>query len=294
MTTTAPTLFVSGASGKLGRRVLELLLERGYDGHIVAGTRTPERLTGLNGVEVREADFDDMPGLVKALGHVNRMLIIPPEVYGQHRGVQMHNAITAAKAAKVGHVVCLSLMNPEPASPISFAPELYGAEQYLMGTGMAYTILRMTWYAELLLQSLPQVVKVGKWFSASGEGIVAHVTREDVAKAAAGALLDTTSKSRILNVTGAHAMTYRGIANIASEVSGQPIEVVDVDDDGLRHIYMQAGMSEDMARFLTAFDTNTRVGRTAIVSDTVQLLWGTPPQSLKNFLAANRDVLLAA
>ncbi len=294
MTATAPTLFVSGASGKLGRRVLELLLERGYDGHIIAGSRTPERLAGLTGIEVREADFDDKPGLVKALAHVDRMLIIPPEVYGPHRGIQMHNAITAAKAASVGHVVCLSLMNPEPASPITFAPELYGAEQYLMGTGMAYTILRMTWYAELLLQSLPQVVKMGRWFSASGEGIVAHVARDDVAKAAAGALLDTTSKSRILNVTGAHAMTCRGIANIAGEVSGQPIEVIDVDDDGLQQIYMQAGMSEDMARFLTAFDTNTRVGRTAIVSDTVQLLWGTPPQSLKDFLAANRGALLAA
>ncbi len=294
MTATAPTLFVSGANGNVGRRVLELLLERDYPGRIVAGTRTPEKLAGVARVEARSADFDDVAGLVKALAGVDRMLLIPPDVYGPHRGVQLHNAITAAKAAKVGHVVCLSLMNPEPASPIPFAPELYGAEQYLMGTGMAYTILRMTWYAELLLQSLPHVVKMGKWFSASGEGIVAHVTREDVAKAAAGALLDTTSKSRILNVTGAHAMTYRGIANIASEVSGQPIEVIDVDDDGLRQIYMQAGMSEDMARFLTAFDTNTRVGRTAIVSDTVQLLWGTPPQSLKDFLAANRDVLLAA
>ncbi len=294
MTATTPTLFVSGANGNLGRRVLDLLRARDYPGGIIAGTRAPEKLAGVAGVEARTADFDDVAGLVKALAGVDRMLIIPPPEYGSHRGIQMHNAISAAKTAGVGHVVCLSLMSPEPASPISFAPELYGAEQYLMGTGMAYTILRMTWYAELLLQSLPHVVKMGKWFSASGEGIVAHVTREDVAKAAAGALLDTTSKSRILNVTGAHAMTYRGIANIASEVSGQPIEVIDVDDDGLRQIYMQAGMSEDMARFLTAFDTNTRVGRTAIVSDTVQLLWGTPPQSLKDFLAANRDVLLAA
>jgi NAD(P)H dehydrogenase (quinone) len=89
-----------------------------------------------------------------------------------------------------------------------------------MGTGMTYTILRMTWYAELLLQSLPHVVKMGKWFSASGEGIVAHVARADVAKAAAGALLDSTDKSRILNVTGPYGMTHRGIANIASEVSG--------------------------------------------------------------------------
>ncbi len=294
MTATAPTLFVSGANGNVGRRVLDLLLERDHPGRIVAGTRTPEKLAGVAGVEARFADFDDVAGLVKALAGVDRMLLIPPPAHDAHRGVQMHNAIEAAKTAGVGHVVCLSLMRPEPGSPISFAPDLYGAEQYLMGTGMAYTILRMTWYAELLLQSLPQVVKMGKWFSASGEGIVAHVTREDVAKAAAGALLDTTSKSRILNVTGAHAMTHRGIANIASEVSGPSIEVIDVDDDGLRQIYMQAGMSEDMARFFTAFDTNTRVGRTAIVSDTVQLLWGTPPRNLKDFLAANRDVLVAA
>ncbi len=294
MTATAPTLFVSGANGNLGRRVLDLLLERNYSGRIVAGTRTPGKLAGVAGVEARSADFDDVAGLAKALAGIDRMLIIPPPEVDAHRGVQMHNAIEAAKTAGVSHVICLSLMRPEPGSPIVFAPDLYGAEQYLMGTGMPYTILRMTWYAEYLLQSLAYVVKMGKWFSASGEGIVAHVAREDVAKAAAGALLDTTSKNRILNVTGPQGMTYRGIANIASEVSGRPIEVIDVDDDGLRQVYMQAGMSDDMARFLTAFDTNTRVGRTAIVSDAVQMLWGTPPQSLQDFLEANKDRLLAA
>jgi NAD(P)H dehydrogenase (quinone) len=294
VTETAPTLFVSGASGNLGRRVIELLLGRGYAGKIIAGTRTPERLAGLNGVEVRPADFDDTPGLVKALAHVDRMLIVPPALYGQNRGVQMHNAIMAAKAAKVGHVVCLSLMSPEPASPISFAPELYGAEQTLMGTGLNYTILRMTWYAELLLNALPSVLKAGTWFSATGEGIVAHVTREDVARAAAGALLDTTGKNRILNITGPHALTRRGIANIVSEVTGKPITVIDVDDGGLQQAYMQFGLPEETAKFLTAFDTNTRVGRTAMVSDAVQMLWGTPPQSLKDFLAANRASLMAA
>ncbi len=294
MTATAPTLFVSGANGNLGRRVLDLLLERDYPGRIVAGTRTPEKLAAVARVEARSADFDDVTGLAKALAGIDRMLIIPPPQVDAHRGIQMHNAIEAAKTAGVGHIICLSLMRPEPGSPIVFAPDLYGAEQYLMGTGMSYTILRMTWYAEYLLQSLAQAVKMGRWFSASGEGIVAHVAREDVAKAAAGALLAPTGMNRILNVTGPYGMTQRGIANIASEVSGRPIEIIDVDDDGLRQIYMQAGMSEDMARFLTAFDTNTRLGRTAIVSDTVQLLWGTPPQSLKEFLAANKSTLLAA
>ncbi len=294
MIMTAPTLFVSGANGNLGRRVLELLQERNYDGRIIAGTRTPEKLAALVGVEARSADFDDLPGMIRALEGVERMLIIPPPSHDAHRGIQMHSAITAAKAAAVKRVVCLSLMRPEPASPIPFAPELYGAEQTLMGTGMEYTILRMAWYAELLLNTLPDVIKAGKWLSSTGEGIVAHVARDDVAKAAAGALLQSDGKSRILNVTGPHGLTRRGIANVVTAVTGKPIEVVDVDDDGLRQGYVQMGMSSEMAAFLASFDTNTRVGRTAIVSDAVQLLWGTPPQSLAEFLAANKSALLAA
>jgi NAD(P)H dehydrogenase (quinone) len=290
---TAPTLFVSGASGKLGRRVIELLLERGYDGRVVAGTRTPATLDGM-AVQARQADFDNMPGLVKALDGVDRMLIVPPAPVDAHRGIQMHNAIEAARTAGVDHVVCLSLMRPEPGSPIPFAPDLYGSEQYLMATGMSYTILRMTWYAELLLQSLPAALKAGRWLSAAGEGIVSHVTREDVARASAGALLEAAGKSRVLNVTGPHGLTHRGIANAASDVTGLPVEVVDVDDESLVEAYMQMGMGMEMARFLTAFDTNTRIGRTAIVSDAVQLLWGTPPQSLKDFFLANKSALVAA
>lgn len=292
---TAPTLFVSGASGHLGRAAIELLLERNYPGHIIAGTRTPEMFADMPAVEARRADFDDSAALVAALKGVDRVLIIPPPNVDSRRLIQLNTAVKAAQAAGVKHIVCMSLMRPEPASPIAFAPQLYGTEQTLMGTGIPYTILRATWYAELLLETLPRAIETGKWLSATGEGTVAYVARNDVARAAAGALMDVEhSGSRILNVTGPHGMTRRGIVNVVAAVTGKQIAVVDVDDDTLRGELMKAGLPEEAAAFVTAFDTNTRVGRTAIVSDAVELLWGTPPQSLGEFIAANRDKLVAA
>ena len=75
--TSERTLFVTGASGHLGRRVVELLLEKGV-GRIVAGTRKPEKLADLaaRGVTVRPADFEDPTGLEASLAGVDRVLII--------------------------------------------------------------------------------------------------------------------------------------------------------------------------------------------------------------------------
>src|SRR3978361_111494 len=97
--TTSPTLFVSGASGHLGRRVVELLLERGYDGKIIAGTRSPETLSDLKGVETRKADFADVAGLTAALEGVDTFLIISVDVLGTR--LTLHaKALDAAQAAR--------------------------------------------------------------------------------------------------------------------------------------------------------------------------------------------------
>src|SRR5215217_4903439 len=204
------TLLVTGASGHLGQRVIELLLEANA-GHVIAATRTPEKLAHLaaRDVEVRKADFGDPSSLAVAFAGVDRLLLISTDALDgtDRRQVQHRNAINAAAQAGVKHVVYTSLTNPEPSSPIAIAPDHYATEQALAASSLDWTVLRNNLYADLFLQSLPHAVATGQLVAASGTGGAGFVTREDCARAAAAALAASSSGRTTLDITGPASVT---------------------------------------------------------------------------------------
>lgn len=288
-----PVLFVSGASGQLGRLVLESLLGRGYAGRIIAGTRDPSKLAGLKGVEVRKADFTDKAGLIEALKGVDRFLIISTDQLGTRLPNHL-TAVEAAKAAGVKELVYTSMPTPEAPSAITFAPEHLGTEEAVKASGLAYTILRMNWYTENLLGSLPGTLASGKWYTSTAGGKVSNPTRADCARAAAGALL-RPAENKTYTVTGPEALTTAQIAAVATEVTGKPIEVVEVTDEQLAAGAKAAGVPDFVVdNFIVAFDRNTREGKVGMVTDAVEQLWGTKAETLRSFLAANKAALVPA
>ena len=289
---TQPTLFISGAGGKLGRLVVELLLARGYAGKIIAGTRDPSKLADLKGVEVRQADFGDVDGLVTALAGVDKMLLISTDQLGTR--LENHTrAIDAAKRAGIKEIAYTSMPTPEQPSAITFAPEHFGTEEAIKASGIPYTILRMTWYTENLLGSLPSSLASGQWYSSAAGGRTGYVTREDCAKAAAGALLATAS-NRTFTVTGPASLSNAEIAAIAAKLTGKPLAVVEVTDEQLGAGAKAAGVPEYVVdHFIVAFDRNAREGKVDLATDAVETLWGTKPQSVEAFLAANKAALAA-
>ncbi len=284
-----PTLFIGGASGHLGRRVVELLLERGYDGKIIAGTRSPEKLADLNGVEVRRADYSDSD-FAAALAGADAFLLISTDQVGTR--LALHSkAVEAAKAAGVKHILYTSGPTPEPPSAITFAPEHYGTEQVIKASGLGYTILRMCWYTEALLSVLPPVLATGQWYSSAGDGKVNYVTREDCARAAAGALMQPAA-NRSYTVSGPAALSAEEIATIASEITGRPLKVVHVTDEQLAAGARAAGVPEFVIEnFVVSFDRNTREGKVDLATDAVESLWSSKPTSVREFLTANKAAL---
>ncbi len=291
--TTLPTLFVSGASGKLGRRVVELLLERGYAGKIVAGTRDPKMLASLTGVEVRAADFNDEAALVTALSGIDRMLLISTDQL-DNRVAGHLRAVAAARAAGVKEIIYTSMPNPEPPSAITFAPDHYGTEQAIKASGIPYTILRMTWYAENLVTSLPGNLASGQWYSSAAGGKTSYVTRDDCARAAAGALLQPAT-NQTLTVTGPEALSNAEIAAIATRLTGRPLAVIEITDAQLAAGARAAGVPDFVIdTFIVPFEQNARNGKVSGVTDAVEALWGTKPTSVSDFLAANKAALIQA
>jgi NAD(P)H dehydrogenase (quinone) len=290
------TLLVTGASGQLGQRVIAHLLEshKVAPGRIVAGTRKPDKLGGLaaKGVQVRKLDFEDAASFGAALAGVDRMLIISTDAIDRPgRRLSQHKAaIEAARKAGVKHVVYTSMPNPDD-SLIPFAPDHLGTEQALAASGLSWTVLRNSWYMDGLLMSLPAVLASGKWFTSTGEGRSARVSREDCARAAAAALASDSSSNARYDITGPQAQTTAQIAAAVSEVAGKPIEVIQVSDEQIKQGMLGAGLPEPIAALMVAFDANTRAGKANVASDAVEKLTGKPAQSLVAFLKEHRAAL---
>lgn len=295
--TDTPTLLVTGASGHLGRRVVELLLEA-QAGTVVAATRTPDKLADFaaRGVIARRADFDDPASLKAAFAGVDRLLIISTDLVDLtgKRLRQHRNAVNAAAQSGVRHVVYTSLMNPEPGTPVKIAGDHFGTEQALAASSMGWTVLRENIYAEVLLGSLPPAVQTGQLFAATGDGKVAFITREDVARAAAAALNSSFEGRRTLDITGPEALSRHDLARIASTLTGRPITYMPVPLEAAVQGMVGAGLPQPVAEAYASFDAAVAQGLFEKVSGAVEALTGRKPASVTEFLSAHRHVLLPA
>lgn len=293
----APKLLVTGASGKLGQLVLDALLARGTNpGDIIATTRDPARLSAYaaKGIEIRKADFDDAALTTKAFEGSDRLALISTDALDDKgtRQRQHRVAVAAAKAAGVKHIIYTSLPDAEH-SEVIFAPDHLNTEAAIKNSGMSYTLLRNTWYQENLFMNLPQVLKSGQWYSAAGNGGIAHVARADCAEAIAGTLASATTESRTYTLTGPDLHSTEELAALASEITGRPIQVIHLSDEQLAGGMKAAGVPDFLIPTLVSFDTATRQGHLGALTSDVETLTGKRPKPLRAFLAESKDALLA-
>jgi NAD(P)H dehydrogenase (quinone) len=290
-------LLVTGASGHLGRRVLQLLLAepRNAGRKLIALTRTPHQLAEFaqQGVEIRAASFDDAATLSDAFRGAVRALIISTDTLDRpgQRLVQHRNAVQAAKASGVEHLVYTSLVHCEPSSLVTLAPDHWGTETILRESEVPYTVLRNNMYTDYLLMSLPYAVKTGKLVNSYGSGKVSYVTREDCARAAALALSGSFQGRAVLDVTGPRAITQAQLAAAVSELSGKSVEYVAVDAATAVANNVGAGVPLPVAELLVSFERSAAAGQLAVESSAVRDLTGNAPSSVEQFLSEQRAAL---
>jgi NAD(P)H dehydrogenase (quinone) len=287
-------LLVTGASGNLGRRVVELLLEANA-GPIIATTRTPEKLAELakRGVEVRKADFNDPATLKQAFAGAERLLLVSTgDLFPEGARLRQHRAaVQAAVDAHVNHIVYTSAPAPYPTPAGSLINDHFWTEQALAASPLEWTILRHHLYTEFLLGTLGTALKLGQLTSSVGKTGVNYVTREDCARADAAALASDYSGRRILDVTGPAPITQDDLAAFASKLTGKPLKHVAVSRTEHAKILEGAGLPPFLIDALLNFQELGAHGYLAVSPPTVQTLTGNAPTSVQDFLTANRAAL---
>jgi NAD(P)H dehydrogenase (quinone) len=293
----AQKILVSGASGHLGKHVVDSLIARGVNvGDIIATTRDPSKLSdyAARGVDVRAADFNDTDLTRKAFTGADRMVLISTDALDDKgtRQRQQLAAIEAATAAGVKHIVYTSLPDAEN-SKVIFAPDHLNTERAIKASGLSYTLLRNTWYQENTFMSLPQVLKSGQWYTSAGTGKIAHIARADCAEAIAAVLASGTTENETYTLTGDTLRTTDEIAALASQVTGKSIAVVQLNDEQLAGGMKAAGVPEFLIPTLVSFEVATREGNLGALTSDFETLTGRKPKSFEAFFKENRDALLA-
>lgn len=281
-------LLVTGASGQLGQRVLELLLEAGANS-IIATTRHPEKLAHFanRGVSVRYASFDEPESLKTAFEGATRLLLISTDALDEvGKRLRQHKiAVKAAVEAGVSHIVYTSLVGADD-SPVLFAPDHAGTEDAIIQSGAGYTILRNNLYMDLLVQSVNQAYQIGGIFAATADGKTSYITREDCAHAAVSALFAPFTGKRILNITGEVAVSQADIASIASTITGKPLGYNPIPLEALIEAMVGAGLPKPVAEVYASIDVAIAQGKLGVVSSDFKNLTGRAPMPVSEFLKA--------
>jgi NAD(P)H dehydrogenase (quinone) len=288
-------VIVTGASGQLGRLVAEHLLDRLPPSELILVTRRPHALADLaeRGVEVRHGDFDDPASLVEAFAGGDRMLLISTLAIGS-RVEQNRAALEAAAAAGVRQVAYTSLTNAVADHPTGDVVEDHRrTEELLHGGDFAWTVLRNAPYAELQVPLGAIAVTYGKLVTNAGEGRIAPISRNDCAAAAAEVLTGDGHGGQTYEITGPEALTQADIAALLSEVSGQPVQVIESRDRRLLWGLTRLGTPKPVARAIVQLGAATRDGYFDVVDPAFQTLVGRPPRRLREILVEHRGELAA-
>jgi NAD(P)H dehydrogenase (quinone) len=286
--TTAPTpIVVTGATGPLGRHIVEALVARGVSASdIVAVGRNAEKLASIaaTGVSTAAADYADRASLDAAFAGAGTLVLVSGSEVGQ-RVEQHRNAIDAAVAAGVSRIVYTSAPKATT-SDLVLAPEHKATEEYLAASGIATTILRNSWYTENYAADVDRSAASGVLVSSTGDGRVASASRADYADAVVAVLTSDGHENTVYELSGDVAWDYSDLAAAISEITGTPVEWKNVSPEEHAAVLTGAGLDEGTAGFVVALDGNIRDGLLGETSGDLARLIGRPTTPLVEGLRA--------
>lgn len=271
---------ITGASGQLGRLVIEQLLEKLPAGDILALVRDVAKVTDLaaRGVQVRAADYNQPDSLAAALQGVDKLLLISSSEVGK-RAAQHRNVVEAAVQAEVKLLAYTSLLHADR-SPLGLAEEHRETEALIKASGLPYVLLRNGWYSENYAASIPAALQYGVFIGSAGEGKIASAARADYAAAAAAVLTQDNQAGKVYELAGDEPYTLTELAAEVSLQSGKPVRYQNMPETEFSAALVAAGLPPVIADMLADSDIGASKGGLFDDSHQLSRLIGRPTTPL--------------
>jgi uncharacterized protein YbjT (DUF2867 family) len=273
-------ILVTGATGTNGRLLVERLLDRAERVRVLV--RSPEKAATMfpDEVEIARGDLDDRDSLQAAMEGVEKLFLLAP-VDLRQRELES-NAIDAAKASGVGHIVKLSIIHASdnPRSALISAHD--AAEQRIRQSGLDFTFLRPNMFMQELLRQAETIRSQNAFYFPFGDMPLSLIDARDIADVAAKVLTERGHEKQLYTLTGPAAVTGREMAEALSKATARPIQYVPVTMEQFADGARSAGLPEWMVGTIVDL-YNTFPGNNAVVTDDVQRLLGRPARSFRQF-----------
>jgi NAD(P)H dehydrogenase (quinone) len=275
------SIVITGATGQLGRHVVEALLERDVPAQdIVATGRSIEKLADFaaRGVQVKAMDYSDPASVAEALKGAQKVLLISGSEVGQR--VQQHRTvIEAAKAEGVELLGYTSIANADTTT-MKLAVEHQETEAILRESGVPFALLRNSWYLENYTEQLPGTLAQGGFAGSAGEGRVSAATRADYAHAAAAVLVAEDQAGKIYELGGDEPFTMAELAAEISAATGKEISYQDLSAQEYAAMLVGVGVPEAFAEILADSDLGIARGDLLVSTGDLKALIGRPATSM--------------
>jgi NAD(P)H dehydrogenase (quinone) len=285
------SIVITGATGQLGRHVVEALLERNVPAaQIVAAGRSIGKLTDLEerGVQVRAMDYADAASVAKGLEGATKVLLISGSEVGQ-RIEQHRTVIEAAKAEGVELIAYTSIANADTTG-MKLAAEHQATEDLLKDAGIPFALLRNGWYLENYTEQLQGTLAQGAFAGSAGEGKVSAASRLDYAEAAAAVLVAENQAGKVYELGGDHAFSLAELAQEISTAANQAVSYQDLPASDYAGLLAGFGVPQAFADILADSDLGIARGDLLVSGSDLRQLIGRPttpmPAAVRSALAA--------
>ncbi|MZD07053.1 NAD(P)H-binding protein [Streptomyces sp. SID5785] len=279
-------IIVTGATGKLGRRVVERLLERMPARRIGVSVRDPRRAQGLadRGVRVRRGDFDDVDSLVHAFEGADQLLLTSLDRIGEECVAGHRRAVGAAVKAGAGRILYTSQMGASHTSRFAACRDHARTEDLLRDSGLPWTALRNGFYASSALQFLEAARGTGD-IALPADGPVAWTGHDDLAEAAAAILAgEHRFDGPTPPLTGPAALDFTAVADLATRAEGRPFTRTVVPDETFREQALGHGVPAATVDLMLSIFAAARDGEFASTDPTLARLTGREPAAFESLL----------
>jgi NAD(P)H dehydrogenase (quinone) len=280
-------ILITGATGNLGSRTLNLLLKRVPANQVAVLVRDPqsEKIERFvkKGVEAHQGDYFNYNSLLRAFNGVDKVMLISAQAFTD-RNTQHFNVIAAAKQAGVKQVIFTSIIRRENSNLI--VPEVtmsdIFAEQALKASGLAYTILRNQPYLEVMHMYFGDALKAGVRVP-EGSGKVAAASLDDLAAANVAVLTQHGHENKSYTLSGSEGSSFADIAEALSEISEMNIPYEAVSEKEYIDSMVANGLPVFMTDFLLGWVRGVNTGEFSETSGDLERLIGRKPMTYKEF-----------